>query len=64
VKTYWCVCSTVYNSGRVIAAVVDNKESELKPESHCTEMHDRDIYQDWFDSYEEAEAFAKEAREA
>ena len=63
-KTYWCVVSTVYDSGRVVAAVVDSKESESKPENHCSEKRDRDIYQDWFDSYSEAEAFVKEAKKA
>ena len=63
-KTYYCVCTTVYNSGRVVATIVDTKEAETKPESHCTEKRDRDIYQDWFDTIEEAEKFVKEAKEA
>ena len=63
-KTYFCVCTTVYDSGRIIAAVVDSKEAENKPENHCTEKRDRDIYADWFDTIEEAEAFVKEAKEA
>ena len=63
-KTYYCVITTVCDSGRIIAAVVDHKEADGKPPSHCTENRDCDIYQDWFGSYEEAQAFADEAKSA
>ena len=63
-KAYYCVCTTVYDSGRLIVALVDSREAESIPESHCTEKLDRDIYQDWFETIEEAKEFVKQAREA
>ena len=63
-KIYYQVTTTVYDDGRVSCAITGTIEAESKPENHCTEKRDRDIYADWFDTIEEAEAFVKEAKGA
>ncbi|MBQ8966758.1 hypothetical protein [Ruminococcus sp.] len=63
-KTYYCVTSTVYDDGRMTAAITSEIEAAIKPEDHCTSTSRRDIYTDWFVTYEDAEAFVKETREA
>ncbi len=62
-KTYWCVTVTIFDNGRVTAAITASKDADYKPESHFTGTSRRDIYTDWFDRYEDAEAFVKEAKE-
>ena len=63
-KTFFCVVSTVHDNGLVTATIVDSVEADEKPENHCTEKLDRDIYQDWFDSWEQAMQFVEDARRA
>lgn len=63
-KTYYCVTTAFYDSGRVVAGITDSREAESKPESRYSELRDRDVYEDWFECFEEAEQFVKEAKEA
>jgi len=63
-KTYYCVTSVFYNDGRVTAAITSEQATEDKPEDGYTSTSRRDIYTDWFDSREQAEAFVKDAKEA
>lgn len=63
-KTYWCVTTSVDNRGRVIAAITDMKEATCKPENTSTSTSRKDIYNDWFDTAEEAKAFVEEAKRA
>lgn len=63
-KTYWCVTTSVDDRGRVIANITNTVEAACKPENSSTSTSRRDIYNDWFESEEEAQAFVKEAREA
>lgn len=63
-KTYWCVTTSVDNRGRVIAAITDIKEAVCKPENTSTSTSRKDIYNDWFDTAEEAKAFVEEAKRA
>ena len=62
-KTYYSVTTTVYDNGRVAAAVTGSVEAGSRPVNHCTEKRDRDIYCDWFDTIEEAQALVKQAKE-
>jgi hypothetical protein len=63
-KTYYCVTSAIYDSGRIVVAITDSKEAETKPEDTRTAKNDRDIYEDWFDSIEEAKEFVEESKNA
>lgn len=63
-KPYWCVTTSVNNRGRVVANITNRIEAICKPENTFTSTSRRDVYNDWFGSLEEAEAFVKEAKEA
>jgi len=61
-RPHYSVTTTVYDDGRVSAALLVCMEADTKPENRCAEKRDRDIYTDWFDTKEEAKEFVKEAR--
>ncbi len=61
-KTYYCVTNTYDDKGRVTSAITNIVEAEKKPESTFTCTDKKDIYNDWFDSQKEAEAFVEEAK--
>ena len=63
-KTYYCVTSVFYDDGRVTAAITSERTADDKPENGYTSTNRCDIYTDWLDSWEQAEAFVKEAKEA
>lgn len=63
-KTYWCVTTSVDNRGRVVANITNTVEAISKPENSSTSTSRRDIYNDWFESLEEAQAFVDEAKRA
>lgn len=63
-KTFWCVTTTVYDSGRVAANITSTVEAVSKPENDFKSTKRKDIYHDWFESQEDAENFVKEAEEA
>lgn len=63
-KTYWCVTTSVDNRGRVVANITNTVEAVSKPENSQTSTSRRDIYNDWFESLEEAQAFVDEAKRA
>ena len=63
-KKYYCVTSAFYDDGRVVAGITGSREAERKPESRCTEKSDRDIYEDWFESMEQAREFVRGATKA
>lgn len=63
-KTYWCVTTSVDNRGRVVANIANTVEAVFKPENSSTSTSRRDIYNDWFESEEEAQAFVEEAKRA
>lgn len=64
IKTYWCVTTSVYDDGRAIAAITNCIRSEKKPENQFKELKHRDVYNDWFESKEEADQFVEDARNA
>lgn len=63
-KTWYCVTSSFDDKGRVTAAVTATREAESKPDSGFTSTARKDIYTDWFESLEEAQAFVEEAKHA
>jgi len=63
-KLYWCVTSTYDDRGRVTAAITATKEAASRPEQTYTSTRRKDIYHDWFDSQEEAQAFVEDAKKA
>ena len=63
-KTYWCVTTSVDNRGRVVANITNTVEAVCKPENSSTSTSRRDIYNDWFESEEEAQAFVNQAKRA
>lgn len=56
---FWCVCNKYFDSGRVKTRLYA-VEAESKPENGMRENSMCDEYHDYFDTYEEAAAFAKE----
>ncbi len=63
-QKYYCVTTSVNNKGHVAAHITNVIEAEQKPESSSTSTSRRDIYNDWFESQEEAENFVEEAKKA
>lgn len=64
IKTYWCVTTSLYDDGRVIAAITNCIQAEKKPESESKELRNKDVYHDWFNSKEEAVQFVEDAKNA
>lgn len=63
-KTFYCVTSSFDDYGRVTANITATVEAESKPESTYKSTRRKDIYSDWFDTLDEANAFVEEARNA
>lgn len=63
-KTYWCVTTSVDDRGRVVANITNTVEAVSKPENSSESTSRKDIYNDWFESREEAQKFVEEARMA
>lgn len=63
-KTYWCVTTSVYNDGRVIAAITNSIQAVKAPKNESKSLRRKDIYHYWFDSKEKAEQFVEDAKNA
>ena len=61
-KTYYCVTTSFDNRGRVTASITNNIKAESKPENTCTCIRRKDIYNDYFESIEEAKKFVEEVK--
>lgn len=61
-KTWYCVTSSFDDRGRVVATITASKEAKTCPESTYTSTSRKDIYNDWFGSTEEAQAWVEQAR--
>ena len=61
---YWAVLSAYLDDGRIVATVVGTREADQKPQAGYREARDADLYTDWFDTKEGAEAFVNECRES
>ena len=60
---FWAVTTAFYDNGRVTANIVTSIEADQKPQAGYKETRRCDIYTDWFDNYQNALDFVKEARE-
>lgn len=63
-KTYWCVTTSIDDRGRVVSNITNTIEAVCKPEDSSMSTKREDIYNDWFESREEAEKWVEEARQA
>ena len=63
-KTWYCVVSSFYDNGRVTANITASKLADEKPESSFTSLRRKDVYADWYDSYEAAQKAVTDARNA
>ena len=61
-KTFWAVTSAYYDDGRVTANIVGTREADTRPAAGYMEMARCDLYTDWFDSEDKAQAFVDECR--
>ena len=61
-KTFWAVTSAYYDDGKVTANIVGTREADTRPQAGYRETARCDLYTDWFDSEEKAEAFVEECR--
>lgn len=61
-KTFWAVTSAYHDDGRVTANIVGTREADTRPQAGYMEMARCDLYTDWFDTREKAEAFVDECR--
>ena len=61
-NTYYEVTSKYYDNGRVEAEITNTLITSTKPDSDYKEGVVCDIYVDWFDSYEKAQQFIKDAK--
>lgn len=61
-KTFYCVTYSFDDKGRVTANITATKEAEACPESTYTSTRKKDIYNDWFENENEAQAFVIQSR--
>lgn len=59
-NTYYCVATTVFNSGKTIMNLVASQTAESRPENTFKSTNRADYYCDWFDTKEDAENFIAE----
>ena len=62
-ETFWRVCQKYFDDGRVAVSVYSVKAAK-KPESTSVEGKTFDEYNDYFDTREEADEWAENARKA
>jgi hypothetical protein len=63
-KTYWLVKIVCHEDGAISARLDGSIQTEECPENEMTLTSEMDIYQDWFDSHEIAEAFTEVCRDS
>ena len=61
-KTYYCVCTSYDDRGRVVSNIVDTVEAARMPENSFKSTSRKDIYLDWFDTLSAARAHVEGAR--
>ena len=58
-KTFWAVTSAYHDDGRVTANIVGTREADTRPAAGYMEMARCDLYTDWFEGRDRAEAYAR-----
>ena len=61
-KMFWCVTSSFDDRGRVVSYITQSVEAATQPKNSFKSTARKDIYNDWFDSLEAAEAHVEEAK--
>ena len=61
-KTFWAVTSAYHDDGRITANIVGTREADQRPVAGYMETARCDLYTDWFDSKDKAQAFVDECR--
>lgn len=61
-KTWYVVCSSFYNDGRVISNIVDTVTADEQPEQGFKSNRRCDVYIDYFESLEAAREFVEASR--
>lgn len=61
-KTYYVVCTSFYDSGRVISNIVNTVTASEKPEQGFKSTRRCDIYVDYFETVEEAREYVAASR--
>ena len=63
-NTYYCVTSAWYDDGHGTAAITDRRQADSPPENSYHSGRTKDIYIDWYDSFEEASMAVESVRNA
>ena len=63
-KTFYIVTSSYNDKGRVVANITGTIEAEEKPKTQSASANGRDIYNDFFESKEDADKFVEESKKA
>ena len=61
-KTYYVVCTSFFDDGRVVSNVVDTVAAYEKPKPDFKSTRRCDIYVDYFETAEEAREFVAASR--
>ena len=61
-KKFYAVCTSVYDSGRITCNLVDVIQAEEMPEQRFKSTRSCDVYVNYFDCLEAAQAFIEETR--
>ena len=62
--TYFCVTSAWYDDGHGTADITDVVDADEKPQDSFKSTMRKDIYLDWYESYEDAQAVIEAVRKA
>jgi len=62
-KTYYCVTSRFFSDGRMTASISANVKAYSIPDATWNSTPECDTYNDWFESYIEANQFVKQTKE-
>lgn len=63
-KTFFIVTSSYNDKGKIVANITGTIEAEERPKTQFATVHGKDIYNDFFDSREEAEKFVDDSKKA
>lgn len=61
-KTYYVVCTSFYDTGKIVSNIVDTVTASEKPEQGFKSTRRCDIYVDYFETVEEAQEYVTASR--
>lgn len=62
--TYYCVTTSINDHGKVHAMITSSIEADKMPDGTFISTRFKDVYTDWFDSFEEAKDFVRQSKNA